>query len=181
MITSSLMRIKIRATSFFSIIFCKNRFKIAFFNEGCCFFCAILFLLVVSKASALKTLIHSESSLCLCAVFIQKLKQSSFFLIFFCLTLYLLEKCCKFASLLNLGSRHGLSHGVMVTHLFLVQTFKVRVLVGQQKSLNKFNFVGAFFVGHEINEASTNTLNLSPNTTPLRTKTHQMTLHRSID
>lgn len=31
-----------------------------------------------------------------------------------------------------------LAYGVMVTQLFLVQSFKVRILVGQQKTSQKF-------------------------------------------
>ena len=38
------------------------------------------------------------------------------------------EICFKFAAVMELA------HGVMVTQLFLVQSFKVRVLVGQQKT-----------------------------------------------
>ena len=39
--------------------------------------------------------------------------------------------CTKFALALR---QWEVAHGVMVTQLFLVQSFKVRVLVGQQKT-----------------------------------------------
>lgn len=39
----------------------------------------------------------------------------------------------------------GLTHGVMVTLLILVQSFKVRILMGQQEV--KSRLIAAFFVG----------------------------------